>query len=135
MPVTIPVVIDPSSFTAGAPCNFCAIPPGLQLPTLISIFAKLANMPLDPSTLMADAVCVHACVPGSYQMPVLIALAQKIVDLGGGLAGGGQLLVYSGASPTADGLVPTNQNQGAIAYKVDGTGPTFSWDTSAHVWV
>lgn len=135
MPVTIPVVIDPSDFTAGAPCNFCVIPPGLQLPTLISIFAKLANMSLDPATLISDAVCVQACVPPGFQMAALISLAQKIVDLGGGLAGGGQLLVYSGASPTADGLVPTNQNQGAIAYKVDGTGPTFSWRTDTHSWI
>jgi hypothetical protein len=43
-------------------------------------------------------------------------------------------MTYNGASPTSDGLIPTNQGQGAIAYKGSGSGPTFTWNTSTHVW-
>lgn len=61
----------------------------------------------------------------------------KIVDLlnAGAGGGGGQILEYTGTDPTSDGLVPTNQNQPAIAYKDDGTLPTYTWNTTTHAWV
>lgn len=53
---------------------------------------------------------------------------------GGGGGGSGQLLQYTGASPTADGLVPANINLPAEAYKDDGTLPTYTWNTTSHTW-
>lgn len=53
---------------------------------------------------------------------------------GGGGGGGGQLVEYTGANPTADGLLPTDQTKPAMAYKRDGTAPTWNWNTVAHVW-
>ncbi len=50
--------------------------------------------------------------------------------------GGGtpqQIYVYTGTDPTSDGIVPVNQNSGAIAYKP--SAPTFTWDVVNHVWV
>jgi len=46
-----------------------------------------------------------------------------------------QIYVYTGATPTADGVMPSDPTKPAIAYKQDGTGPTRFWNTSALVWV
>jgi len=43
--------------------------------------------------------------------------------------------VYTGTTPTADGITPTDQTKPAIAYKLDGTGPTRFWNNSALGWV
>ena len=106
----------------------------MQMPVLISIFAQLANLMPDPKALIDGATCIACNIPPGYQLPVLISLASQILSMGGGVAGGGQLLVYNGASPTADGLVPTNQGQPALAYKANGAGPTYSWNVTTHVW-
>lgn len=45
-----------------------------------------------------------------------------------------QVKQYTGANPNADGIVPDDINKPAICYKADGTGPTFTWNTSSHVW-
>jgi hypothetical protein len=80
---------DPSGLIPPALCIDRCIPAGLQLPVLISIFAKLANVSLDPATLIPDALCVNACIPPGYQMAVLISLVSQMGAVGGPVAGGG----------------------------------------------
>jgi hypothetical protein len=55
---------------------------------------------------------------------------------GGGGGGGGsvQVLTYTGATPTADGLIPANPLIGAIAYKNGGGGSTYQWNTNTQAW-
>lgn len=69
------------------------------------------------------------------QLLILGLLAQIAQGGGVGPGGGGQLLTYSGTDPTSDGILPTDQSKPAMAYKVDGSGPTYSWDTINHTWV
>lgn len=57
------------------------------------------------------------------------------IVLGGGTGGGTiQVLEYTTTDPVADGILPADQTKAAIAYKQDGTGTTFVWNTSALVW-
>lgn len=53
---------------------------------------------------------------------------------GGGSPGGPpqQVLAYTTTGPTADGLVPADQNSAAIAVKPNGN--TYIWDKDTHVW-
>jgi hypothetical protein len=44
------------------------------------------------------------------------------------------VLVYTTTDPTTDGIFPTDQTKGAIAYKLGGTGSTFYWNTSTLAW-
>jgi hypothetical protein len=88
-----------------------------------------------PQTLLAAAKCYACYATSNYSLGLLrLALLVQIVNAGGTGGGGGQLVVYTGASPTADGLTPTDQTKAAIAYKIDGTGPTYVWNTTTHVW-
>jgi hypothetical protein len=45
-----------------------------------------------------------------------------------------QIYAYTGESPTADGIVPTDPTKAAIAYKLDGTGPLLGWNTATRAW-
>lgn len=45
-----------------------------------------------------------------------------------------QVLLYNGASPTADGIVPPNPDLPALAYKRDGSGPIYGWNTLTLAW-
>lgn len=52
----------------------------------------------------------------------------------GGAAGVPAIYEYTGTDPNSDGIVPDDQDLPAIAYKADGTGPIYGWNTSTHVW-
>lgn len=54
---------------------------------------------------------------------------------GGVTATTGQVLAYTAADPTTQGLTPTDINSPAIAYPKNGVGNTYGWDTTNHVWV
>mgnify|MGYP003606571225 CR=1 FL=1 len=62
----------------GAKCVDSTIPRGMQLPVLIYIFSKLANMQVDPQVLIDQAKCINAYVPAGLQLSVLILLASYI---------------------------------------------------------
>jgi hypothetical protein len=47
----------------------------------------------------------------------------------------GNVVFYTGSDPTSDGLVPADTAAGAVAYSANGSGPTWSWDTSSSSWV
>lgn len=67
----------------------------------------------------------------------LLASVVYLLCNGSTAAGGGsvgQLMVYSGASPTAAGIVPANQNAAAIAYSDTGVGSTYTWNITSHQW-
>ena len=51
---------------------------------------------------------------------------------GGGGAAAGEVLNYSTTGPTADGIVPGDLNDAAIAVKPGAS--TFTWDSVGHVW-
>ncbi len=90
-------------------------------------------MACDPAALMEEARCLQCNITqgmlGYVQLGVLCAIAS-----GGGSGGGAQVLEYTGADPTSDGITPTNLNSPAIAYKDDGSLPIFVWNTTTHIW-
>lgn len=45
-----------------------------------------------------------------------------------------QTYEYTTTDPTTDGVVPDDQDSAAIAYKQDGTGPIYVWNSVAHTW-
>lgn len=45
-----------------------------------------------------------------------------------------QTYEYTTTDPTTDAITPDDQNSAAMAYKRDGTGPIYFWDTVAHTW-
>ena len=55
-----------------------------------------------------------------------------------GLSTGGsgvpQVYAYTGASPTADAIVPDDPGEPAIAYKKDGTDATYGWNVTTQAW-
>ena len=86
----------------------------------------------DPSSLANAARCFSSCIPVGEMQAVITYLLCQLVTSGG--TGSGQITQYFGASPTADGVVPANISSPAISYKFDGTGPTYTWNTTTHVW-
>ena len=63
------------------------------------------------------------------------ALQEKILmklNAGGGGGGTGQLVSYTGAAPVAPPADPTKDS---LAYKQDGTGPFYGWDTLTQTWI
>lgn len=98
-----------------------SIPPGMQLPILISLFAQLAGVSADPQTLIDGAQCIACGIPPGMQVAVLISLLSQAVS-GGGLAG----VTCSAASDPVD---PPTGTCG-IFYRKD-TGATWIWDGAA----
>jgi hypothetical protein len=95
---------DPTALAADANCLNC-IPPGLQLPVLIWLFAQIAGVTTDPTTLAANANCL-ACIPPGMQWPVLIWLATQIA---GGTTGGSSLqFTQSGQTMVTNTVVETS---------------------------
>jgi len=98
----------------------------------------LASDPMadtSPQTLLAAANCYscYASNPFTLSMMELALLAQIAGGSGtGGLSG--QLVLYTTTDPTTDGVVPSNLNLPALAYRADGTQPLFNWDPVAHIW-
>lgn len=78
-----------------AKCIDCAIPDGMKLSVLISLFASIAGVSADPNTLMANAACIDCAIPPGMQMAVLISLAEDISG-GGGTGGTGCALPTNG---------------------------------------
>lgn len=79
-----------------------SIPTGMQLPVLISLFARTAGASSDPEVLMREAKCIYSCVPVGVQMPVLIYLAFQIVASGiSGVTG-----VYMGTTAQRNATTP-----------------------------
>jgi hypothetical protein len=52
---------------------------------------------------------------------------------GGSGGGAGQIRKYTSDDPNADGIIPADITQPAIAYKLGG-GPSFVWNDITHVW-
>lgn len=46
---------------------------------------------------------------------------------------GNQTLQYE-ENPTTEDLAPSDLERPATAYKADGTGPTYTWNTTSHAW-
>lgn len=79
---------------------------------------------------------------GTVPLPTdtIRVLEAKILLALGAFSGGvtgqtGQVMEYTAADPTTQGLTPTDQDAPAVAYKQGGAGNTYTWDTVAHVWV
>lgn len=129
--------IAPQTLITVATCYDCYLPqyPLLKLALLRQILLALnPSAAVDPQTLINQANCYNCF---SSQWPLMeLALLNQIAQNGGGGGGGGsvQVLYYTGSSPTADGLVPTNQALAAIAYKQGGAGPTYGWNTNTLTW-
>lgn len=104
------------------------------LAALVYIQCTSNGMNCTPQSLSSASACLYDCMT---EKQLLAALLYVQCTSGGGGGGGGgavQILQYTGASPTADGLLPTNQNLPAEAYKDDGTLPTYTWNTTSHTW-
>jgi hypothetical protein len=71
---------DPTTLEANAQCIARCIPPGDQLPVLISLFAQFAGVSTDPASLVAGARCYSKCIAPGDQLPVLIYLADAIAN-------------------------------------------------------
>ena len=67
---------DPNTLIAGATCIQSCIPPGMQLPVIISILAPGE----DPNALMDAAKCIQNCIPDGMQLPVLISLVAGLAQ-------------------------------------------------------
>lgn len=46
----------------------------------------------------------------------------------------GQVYMYTNASPAADGVFPVTSNRAAIAYKMDGTDISYTWNPVTFIW-
>lgn len=46
----------------------------------------------------------------------------------------GQMYIYTGSDPNSDGIIPANTSKPAIAYKLDGTGAIYGWNTTLQIW-
>lgn len=71
---------DPTTLEASAKCIAKCIPPGDQLPVLISLFAQIAGVSADPAALVAGATCYSKCIAPGDQGPVMIYLLDKIAN-------------------------------------------------------
>lgn len=92
-------------------------------------------MACTPNELLALARCMCGLSPLDHLAIQTYLLCQLVI--GGGVGGGGigEVLVYTTTDPATDGIFPTDQTQGAIAYKQNGAGSVFYWDTNALAWV
>lgn len=84
--------------------------------------------------LLASARCLCGLSPLDHLAIQTYLLCQLVI--GGGIGGGGtiQVLEYTTTDPATDGIFPADQTKAAIAYKQDGTGTTFVWNTSTLAW-
>lgn len=87
-------------------------------------------MACTPSSLVEDSKC-FACLS---EKQLLAIIAYLSCAGGGGGGGGGQILEYTLADPTTEGLVPDDPTQPAIAYKQDGSTATYVWNTDTQAW-
>lgn len=94
-------------------------------------------MPCDLETIQEEA-CASGLGKLQNAVPLLQAIAQllcEIVDGGGGGGGAnGQVMEYTAADPTTQGLTPTDPTKPAVAYKRDGSSSTYVWNTALGIW-
>jgi hypothetical protein len=62
----------------------------------------------------------------TYCEKILLALLS-------GAGGSGAVMQYSGAGPPV--ATPSNEDNPAICYSADGTGDTYTWNTTLHIWM
>jgi hypothetical protein len=125
---------DAQSLLSQASCYEC-FGVGGQLELMkIALLAQLVKgqnpmADTSPQTLLDQAKC-YLCYgnAGMWQLMELALLAQLV---GSGI-GNAQIVLYSGADPNSDGVVPANQNAPAIAVKPGST--TYTWDPVGHTW-
>lgn len=127
---------ETSTLMSDARCLQCAVPPGLVGYVALALMCAIRDgdtMACDAATLLEEARCLQCSIPqgmlGFAQLTVLCDIAA-----GGGGGSTGQVMEYTTTDPTTDGITPTDPNQPAIAYKDDGSLPTFSWNTTTHIW-
>lgn len=91
---------------------------------------------VSPQNLFDLGSCYNCYGDGLSAADIMeLALLSMIAANGtGGGGGGGQILEYL-ADPNAEGVTPTNQDAPAMAYAENNDGPTYAWDTDAHVWM
>lgn len=77
----------------------------------------------------------NAPKPKDTERDLLAKIADILAGGGGGGGGGvaGQVKEYT-SDPNTEGVLPTLQAQPAVAYQKDGTGPTYTWNTTTHIW-
>lgn len=121
----------PSVLLEGAECIECSLTHKQILASLVYVLCVSNSMNCTPSTLLAGANQLLALTEKQ-----LLASAVYVLCVGGGGGGGGsvQVLNFTGASPTADGLVPANPLLDAIAYKYGGALPVYYWNTNTQAW-
>lgn len=128
---------DVQELVTEIPCDLCAIPQGLVPYAVLALLCAIRDgdtMACTPQELVNQANCLLCGLS-----PGLVGYAQLAVlcDIAGGGGGGGsvgQVMQYTTTDPTTDGITPTDPNQPAIAYKNDGSLPTFVWNTTTHIW-
>ncbi len=123
------VSCEPSDLMRGATCIYECVPPGMQMPILISIFCQLADMDCTPSSLMTSAVCQLQCIPAGMQMPVLISLACQILNLP---APESCSQVFSGNGDPTGVIVPTCDT--AFYTQKDSVPAGVIWNWYDGVW-
>lgn len=118
-------------------CLRCDIPPGLVGYVALALMCAIRDgetMACDSQTLLAQARCLQCEMSQGMLGFAQLAVLCDIAAAGGGSGGAAQVLQYTTTDPTTDGIVPTNVNSPAIAYKNDGTLPLFYWNTTTHIW-
>ena len=111
---------DINTVLDGAKCVDSTIPRGMQLPVLIYIFAKLANMQVDPNALIEQAKCINAYIPAGLQVSVLILLSSYIQQ--------GQIQAYLMSGSGAPSVPPYLPSQ--MYYDSDGNS-----STAGDIWI
>lgn len=132
---------DSQSLLAAANCYQCfSSNPYSQMLAKLALLKQIL-LTLDPmadtspQALLSQANCFTCYGNNPYTLTLMeLALLVNIANTGIG-GGGGQILVYTTTDPTTDGVVPTDVTQPAIAYKNDGSGPTFQWQIATGTWV
>lgn len=65
-----------------------------------------------------------------------VILVQLLCNLSaGGIVGSSGQIKYYTADPNAEGVVPDDQTQPAIAYALAGNGDIYGWNPSSLTWV
>ncbi len=120
-----------------AACLQCAVPPGMVGYVALALMCAIrdgdTSMACDPAALLEEARCLQCAIPQGMMGYVQLSVLCDIASGGGG--GGGQVMEFSGPDPTTAGITPTDPNQPAWAYSADGSQPSFSWNTTLHVWM
>jgi hypothetical protein len=104
------------------------------LAALVYVLCQVNNMSCTPQSLASLSECFRCGMTEKGLLAAAVYILCNNGSGGGGSGGSVQVLQYTGATPTADGLVPASINSPAIAYKSDGSDATYSWNTTSHTW-